>query len=93
MSLEHSPAKDRRRPRRQRYAPLLIPLNDGFEMIGVGRTKGYELVTAGLLPTVMVGARRYVRREVLEGIATKGVALLANPAPADSTADIAAQAA
>jgi hypothetical protein len=86
MSIEQPQGQDRRRPRRQRYAPLLIPLNDGFEMIGVGRTKGYELVSAGLLPTVMVGARRYVQREVLEGIAAKGVAPRADLTPADGTA-------
>jgi hypothetical protein len=39
-------------------------------MVGVGVTKGYEMVHAGLIPTVMVGRRRYATRESLERLAT-----------------------
>ncbi len=58
MSLEHAPQRDRRRPRRGRFEPLLIPVRDAFEMIGVGPTKGYEMVKAGLIETVKVGHSR-----------------------------------
>jgi hypothetical protein len=69
MSLEHAPQRDRRRPRRGRYDPLLIPILDAFEMIGVGHTKGYQMINAGLIETVMVGARRYATRASLEALA------------------------
>ena len=71
MSLEHAPQRDRRRvSRRGRYEPLLIPILDAFEMIGVGHTKGYEMINAGLIETVMVGKRRYATRAGLEKLAT-----------------------
>jgi len=70
MSLEHAPQRQRRRPLRGRFEPLLIPILDAFEMIGVGTTKGYEMVHAGLIPTVTVGRRRYATREGLQRLAT-----------------------
>ncbi len=70
MSLEHSPQRQRRRPLRGRFEPLLIPIQDAFEMLGVGVTKGYEMVNTGLIPTVMIGRRRYATRAGLEALAT-----------------------
>jgi hypothetical protein len=48
---------------------MLIPILDGFDMIGVGVTKGYELVNAGVIETVLIGRRRYATRESLERLA------------------------
>ncbi|HKD26904.1 MAG TPA: hypothetical protein VKC66_13505 [Xanthobacteraceae bacterium] len=59
-----------RRERRGHYAPLLYPILDGFDAIGVGITKGYELVNAGVIETVVIGRRRYATRESLERLAT-----------------------
>jgi len=74
MSLEHDPIRQqRRRPVRGRFAPLLVPILDAFEIIGVGPTKGYELVGAGIIETVMVGRRRYATQEGLERIVKLGV--------------------
>ena len=70
MSIEHAPQRQRRRPLRGRFAPLLIPILDAFDMIGVGTTKGYEMVNAGIIETVMLGGRRYATREGLERLAT-----------------------
>jgi hypothetical protein len=41
-------------------------------MIGVGVTKGYELVNAGQIETVLIGRRRYATRGSLERLATPG---------------------
>jgi hypothetical protein len=70
MSLERSPSRNRRAPRRGRYQPLLIPILDAFEVIGVGHTKGYQMVKDGLIETVMVGKRRYATRAGLEKLAS-----------------------
>ena len=69
MSLEHAPQRQRKQPLRGRFEPLLIPLLDAFEILGVGVTKGYEMVNAGLIETVMLGKRRYALRESLERLA------------------------
>lgn len=68
MSLEHTPQRQRRQ--RVRLKPLLIPIRDAFDMIGVGVTKGYELVNDDVIETVMIGSRRYATSESLERIAT-----------------------
>jgi hypothetical protein len=39
-------------------------------MLGVGITKGYELVNAGQINTVLIGRRRYATRESLDRLAT-----------------------
>ncbi len=56
----------RRRARRGRFEPLLIPVLDAFEMIGVGKTRGFELIKAGVIDTVLIGHRRFATRESLE---------------------------
>lgn len=61
-----------RRPRRAHYAPLIVPVLDGFDMIGVGVTKGYELVNARRIDTVLIGRRRYATLESLKRLATPG---------------------
>jgi hypothetical protein len=58
-----------RRPRRGHYPPILIPILDAFDMLGVGITKGYELVNAGQINTVLIGRRRYATRESLDRLA------------------------
>ena len=59
-----------RRPRRAHYAPLAVPILDGFDMLGVGVTKGYELVNAGQIDTFLLGRRRYATLESLKRLAT-----------------------
>jgi hypothetical protein len=59
-----------RRPRRGHYRPLYVPLRDAFEMVGVGSTKGYELINAGIIETVPIGRRRYATFESLARLAT-----------------------
>jgi hypothetical protein len=59
-----------RRPRRGHYVPILIPILDAFDMLGVGITKGYELVNTGQIDTVLIGRRRYATCASLERLAT-----------------------
>ena len=58
-----------RRPRRGHYVPILIPILDAFDMLGVGITKGYELVNAHQIDTVLIGRRRYATHASLERLA------------------------
>ena len=55
--------------------PLAVPPKTGFEMIGVGVTKGYELINSRELETFKVGRatrittasiERYVERRLAE---------------------------
>lgn len=52
--------------------PLLVSLNEGFSSIGIGRTKGYELVNAGILKTVVIGKRRFIKVSSLRALAETG---------------------
>lgn len=36
---------------------LLVPLPEGFGSLGVGRTKGYELIAAGEIELVKIGSK------------------------------------
>jgi len=49
---------------------MLVPVLDAFDMLGVGVTKGYELVNTGRIHTVLIGRRRYATCESLERLAT-----------------------
>jgi len=64
----------KRRPQRGRFAPILVPIKDGFEMIGVGPTKGYELVADGTIETVKVGRQRLAVVESLKKLAQPSAA-------------------
>jgi hypothetical protein len=75
-----------RRPRRNHYLPMLVPILDAFDVLGIGITKGYELVKAGRIETVHIGRRRYATRESLERLATPGRA--GNALPIDGAITI-----
>jgi hypothetical protein len=65
------PKKRPRRPRRGHYQPLYVPIRDAFDIVGVGPTKGYELINAGVLKTVRIGKRRFATFESLERLAAR----------------------
>lgn len=44
---------------------LLVPLKSAFRAIGVGTTKGYELVAAGQLTLVKIGTKSLITAESL----------------------------
>jgi hypothetical protein len=51
------------------FGPLLVPVADGFRAIGVGRTKGYELIGSGAIEAVKIGARTLLKVESLRRFA------------------------
>lgn len=54
--------------------PVLCSIADAARMLGIGRTKAYELIDQGVLATIPIGARRLVKvdsiKRVAEGTAT-----------------------
>ncbi|MCO5317206.1 MAG: helix-turn-helix domain-containing protein [Microthrixaceae bacterium] len=50
---------------------ILNPLSEGWEALGIGRTKFLELVDQEEIPTVRIGRRRLVSTEALEEYAAK----------------------
>lgn len=45
--------------------PLLLSVKDAAAYLGLGRSKMYELVNCGELPSLALGGRRLVSREAL----------------------------
>jgi excisionase family DNA binding protein len=50
---------------------LLLPIPDAAAVLGVGRTKLYELVENGAIDTVTIGRRRLVPAQALEDYARR----------------------
>lgn len=48
--------------------PNFIPLTQGLQAYGISRTRGFELVKAGLLETFLIGRRRYVLLDSLRSL-------------------------
>ncbi|MCW5568190.1 MAG: hypothetical protein KIS84_08175 [Dokdonella sp.] len=44
---------------------LAYPIEEGFEMLGVSRTRGYKLISAGTLKTYKDGKRRFCSHAAL----------------------------
>jgi len=51
---------------------LAYRVDDFCRAIGLGRTKVYELISAGLLRTVVIGGRRLIPREAAEALLKNG---------------------
>lgn len=47
-------------------APLLCGIQDAARILGIGRTKTYELIDEGLLETISIGSRRLVTLASIE---------------------------
>ena len=58
--------------RRLAVKPKLVPLPQAFPMLGIGRTKGFSLISAGVLETVTLGKRRYARMDSIERLVRDG---------------------
>ena len=54
--------------------PMLYGVKDAATATSLGRTKIYELMDSGELPSVKVGTRRLIPREALEEFAARLVA-------------------
>jgi hypothetical protein len=55
--LNHSEVLDGLSPRARNHAQLLISVADGMRALCVGRTKLYELISAGDIELVKIGAK------------------------------------
>lgn len=51
----------------QPVEPICVRVNDAARMIGIGRTKLYELISAGELETVKIGSATRVTTASLYG--------------------------
>lgn len=49
--------------------PVLCSIADAAHMLGIGRTKAYELIDQGVLATIAIGARRLVKVESIKRVA------------------------
>ncbi|MBC9030849.1 helix-turn-helix domain-containing protein [Sphingomonas sp. JC676] len=47
-------------------SPICIRLNTAIELLGIGKTKMYELIAAGEIEAIKVGRATLVLRETLE---------------------------
>jgi excisionase family DNA binding protein len=52
----------------QPVEPICVRVNDAARMIGVGRTKLYELISSGELETVKIGKATRVTTASLHGL-------------------------
>ena len=52
----------------QHVEPICVRINDAARMIGVGRTKLYELICSGELETVKIGNATRVTTASLHGL-------------------------
>lgn len=55
--------------------PVLCSIADAARMLGIGRTKAYELIDQGILATITIGARRLVKVDSIKRVA-EGTAVL-----------------
>lgn len=54
--------------------PLAVPPKTGFEMLGVGTTKGYELISAKELETFKVGTATRITVASIEAFVERQLA-------------------
>ena len=50
---------------------LLHPLTPGFSLLGVGRTKGYQLVKQGKLHIIKIGRKSLLSDEQIRNLAAE----------------------
>ena len=48
-----------------RVERLLVPREEAFVMLGVGSTRGYQLINSGLIDAVKLGGKTLIRAESL----------------------------
>jgi excisionase family DNA binding protein len=51
-------------------APAAFSISDAAQYLGIGRTKLYEYINAGVLPVVHFGKRTLIRRVDLDALLT-----------------------
>lgn len=63
--------------------PKLISITETCGLMGIGRTKLYQLLAAQCLTTVKIGRRRLVTMESLEQFVTRSAQSVLNQSPGD----------
>ena len=53
--------------------PVLCSIADAARLLGIGKTKAYELIDQGALGTVTIGARRLVQMDSIKRLAEGSV--------------------
>lgn len=51
--------------------PIIVRPRDGFDAIGVGTTKGYELIASGDLKTIKIGRATRITVESIQAFVAK----------------------
>jgi len=51
------------------FGPLLVPVEDAFRALGIGRTKGFALIRDGHLIARKIGSRTVVEAESIRSFA------------------------
>lgn len=54
------------------YGRLLYPVNDAAYVLGLGRSRTWELIREGVLETTKIGGRTLVRADSLIRVAEQG---------------------
>lgn len=52
--------------------PLLVSITDAARMLGLGRTKTYELINEGQLDAVSIGHRNLIKVESVRALVDNG---------------------
>ena len=52
--------------------PLLVPRKEGFDLIGVGNTKGHELINRGVLEVKKIDGKTLITMRSLKRVAEEG---------------------
>ncbi|MEZ5695299.1 MAG: helix-turn-helix domain-containing protein [Sphingomonadaceae bacterium] len=60
----------------QHVEPLCVKVNDAARMIGVGRTKLYELISSGEIETIKIGKATRITTESLHRLVERRRALI-----------------
>lgn len=50
------------------FVPLSVSIDNATKMIGIGRTRMYELINEGTLKTVKLGGRTLIRTKDIEAL-------------------------
>lgn len=54
--------------------PIAVPAKDGFRMLGVSKSKGYELIAAGEIDTFKIGRATRITVSSLEAYVARQLA-------------------
>lgn len=60
--------------------PIALSIKDGFTALGVGTTKGYELINAGEVETFYIGRARRITTASIKAYVARQIALQAEAA-------------